>query len=90
MLNIDDRFNVQISASDSARRSDDMPGKSTEARSKSSGFLLKHSNNAAKVDILLELEAVLKSRSLVEDKLLRCAVRILEEVADTLKLNCNS
>ena len=67
-----------------------MPGKSTEARSKSSGFLLKHSNNAAKVDILLELEAVFQSCSLVEDKLFRGAVRILEEVADTLELNCDA
>ena len=67
-----------------------MPGKSTEARSKSSGFLLKHSNNAAKVDILLELEAVLKSRSLVEYEVIRCAVRILEEVSYALELYCDA
>ncbi len=42
------------------------------------------------VKLLLELEAVLESCGLVEYKLLRSAVRILEEVTDTLELNCNS
>ena len=67
-----------------------MPGKSTEARSKSSGFLLKHSNNATKVDILLELEAVLECCSLVEYEVVRSCIWILEEVADTLELNSDT
>ena len=67
-----------------------MPGKSTEARSKSSGFLLKHSNNAAKVDILLELEAVLQCCSLVEHEVVRSCIRILEEVSYALELNCDT
>ena len=40
--------------------------------------------------LLLELEAVLKSCSLVVYEVLRCRVRILEEVSHALELNCDA
>jgi hypothetical protein len=41
----------------------------------------------ASVYILLKLEAILQSRSLVEYEVVWCRVRILEEVSHTLELN---
>ena len=37
---------------------------------------------------LSELETVFQGCRLVEDKVVRCAVRVLEEVADALELYC--
>jgi hypothetical protein len=67
-----------------------IPGKSTEARSISSGFLLRHFNMIAAVDIALELEAVLECCSLIEYEVVSCAVRILEEVTYALELNSDT
>ena len=41
-------------------------------------------------NVYLELEAILQCCSLVEYEVVWCRVRILEEVADALELDCNT